>query len=305
MDLRGKGEVNRSRQTGIDWLASHFQVGQNFGAGQQWRFYYLHGLERAARLAGVRFFGQHDWYRVGADELVQEQKKPGGYWQGQLIEADRVLATSFALLFLAKGRAPVLINKLRHAPADDWDNDPDDVRNLVGSVSRDWKYLLTWQMVESPKATVPDLLQAPILFINGHEAPEFTSSEKKNLREYVERGGFIFAESCCGRAGFDTGFKKLMVELFPEKEDVLGPLTDDHPIWRARRRLDPKLHPLLGIRRGGRTAVIYSPEDLSCYWNQFEHNRANPAVVMAIWVGQNVIDYVTGRKLPPDKLSDR
>ena len=29
----GSGGVNRSLQRGIDWLASHFQVGQNFGAG--------------------------------------------------------------------------------------------------------------------------------------------------------------------------------------------------------------------------------------------------------------------------------
>ncbi len=51
-------------------------------------------------------------------------------------------------LFLAKGRAPVLINKLRHAPSGDWNNDPDDVRNIVDIVSRDWKSLLTWQVVD-------------------------------------------------------------------------------------------------------------------------------------------------------------
>jgi len=301
----GKGGFNRNLQAGIDWLASHFQIGQNFGAGQQWRFYYLYGLERAGRLAGIRFFGQHDWYRIGAEELVQEQKKPGGYWQGQLIEADRVLATSFALLFLAKGRAPVLINKLRHLPADDWDNDPDDVRNLVGIVSRDWKSLLTWQVVDSQKATVPDLLRAPILFFNGHESPEFTGAERENLRGFVDGGGFILAEACCGSARFDRGFKTLIVKMFPRNDDELRHLPDDHPIWQARHRLAPEIHPLLGIRRGGRTAVIYSPKDLSCYWNQAEHNPANPAVITAIRVGQNVIDYVTGRKLPPDKLSDR
>ena len=65
----GKGGINRNLQAGIDWLANHFQVGQNFGHGQQWKFYYLYGLERAGRLAGVRFFGQNDWYRLGAEEL--------------------------------------------------------------------------------------------------------------------------------------------------------------------------------------------------------------------------------------------
>ena len=101
----GKGGINRNLQAGIDWLANHFQVGQNFGHGQQWKFYYLYGLERAGRLAGVRFFGQNDWYRLGAEELVHEQHKLGGFWQGALNESEKALATSFALLFLAKGRA--------------------------------------------------------------------------------------------------------------------------------------------------------------------------------------------------------
>ena len=92
----------------------------------------------------------------------------------------------------------MLINKLRHAPLADWNNDPDDVRNLVGVVSRDWKSLLTWQVVDPANATVQDLLQAPIVFFNGHRAPEFSAAAKQNIREYVEQGGFLFADACCG-----------------------------------------------------------------------------------------------------------
>ena len=164
----GKGGFNPSLLRGIDWLASHFQVGQNLGHGQVWKYYYLYALERAGRLAGVRFFGRNDWYRQGAEELVHDQNPLSGFWRGANQE-NELVATSFALLFLAKGRAPVLINKLRHMPAGDWNNDPDDIRNLVGVVSRDWKSLLTWQVVDPANATVQDLLQAPILFFNGHQ----------------------------------------------------------------------------------------------------------------------------------------
>src|SRR4029077_14026727 len=59
------------------------------------------------------------------------------------------------------------------------------------------------------------------------------------------------------------------------------------------------------IEHGCRTVVIYSPKDLSCYWNQSEQRPANPAVVKAIKVGQNVIDYATGREMPADKLTIR
>jgi hypothetical protein len=301
----GKGGVNKHLRAGIDWLANHFQVGQNFGAGQQWKYYYLYGLERAGRLSGVRFFGRYDWYRLGAEELVHEQNKLRGFWQGALFEAEPVLATSFALLFLAKGRAPVLVNKLRHAPLDDWNNDPDDVRNIVNIVSRDWKSLLTWQVVDPHVATVSELLQAPIIFFNGHRAPDFSEIARQNLREFVEQGGFIFAEACCGRSEFDVGFKKLMTEIFPEEAYKLRPLSEDHPVWRARHLLSPDIHPLWGIEHGCRTVVIYSPADLSCYWNQLEQSATNPAVIKATKIGQNVIDYATGREMPADKLTIR
>ena len=176
----GRGGININLQRGIDWMAARFRVGENFGHGHQWRYYYLYGLERAGRLTGQRFFGEHDWYREGAEKLVHDQDNLSGFWKGSLFEQDSLVATSFALLFLAKGRAPVLINKLRHGPRGDWNNDTDDIRNLVGLVSRDWKNLLTWQVVDPNVASVEDLLQAPIVFFNGHEAPEFTPEGKKN-----------------------------------------------------------------------------------------------------------------------------
>jgi hypothetical protein len=297
----GKGGYNASLARGIDWLANHFDVKQNFGNGQQWKYYYLYALERAGRLSGVRFFGQNDWYRLGAEEIVREQNPLSGFWAGGGQE-NQVVATSFALLFLAKGRAPVLINKLRHAPELDWNNDPDDVRNMVSIVSTDWKNLLAWQVVDPRSASVQEMLQAPIVFFNGHEAPEFSPQAQENLKGFVQQGGFIFADACCGSRAFDRGFKLLMKQLFAEEGVELRPLSPDHPVWRAKHLLSPEVHPLWGIEHGCRTVVIYSPIDLSCYWNQSERSPANPAVIRSIKVGQNVIDYATGREMPADKL---
>jgi hypothetical protein len=304
----GIGGVNPRLEAGIDWLSAHFRVGENYGHGQQWRYYYLYGMERAGRLTGQRFFGEHDWYREGAEKLVHDQDKLSGYWRGASVvegEDPPVVPTSFALLFLAKGRAPVLVNKLRHPPRNDWNNDADDVRNLVNLVSRDWKTLLTWQVVNPAVASVEDMLQAPIVFFNGHEAPDFDEGNKKLLRDYIEQGGFIFAEACCGRREFDAGFRKLMEDVFPEPEYKLHALEEDHAVWRSKHLLSPDVHPLWGIEHGCRTVVVYSPEDLSCYWNQSENVPNNPAVIKAIRVGQNVIDYATGRELPADKLTVR
>jgi hypothetical protein len=300
----GKVAGNDHLKRATNWLSNHFFVGQNYGMTRQWKFYYLYGLERAGRLAGQRYFGSHDWYREGAEQLVHDQDKLSGSWVGNGYE-EKPIATSFALLFLAKGRSPVLVNKLRHGPGDDWHLDPDDVRNLVNQVSRTWKHLLTWQVVDPNHADVEDLLQAPIVYFNGHEAPVFEEKARKTLREYVEQGGFIFAEACCSRPEFDAGFRELMIQLFPEKEYKLHELATDHPVWRARHELDPKAHPLWGIEHGCRTVVIYSPGDLSCYWNQAEVSPNNPAVGKALRIGENVVDYATGREMPADKLAAR
>jgi hypothetical protein len=298
----GQESVNIPLQRAVNWLGMNFQTNQNINAGMQWKHYYLYGLERAGRLAGLRYFGRHDWYREGADELVQTQNRGTGGWQG---DDSEIHATAFALLFLAKGRAPVLINKVRHAPAADWENDPDDVRNLVDVVSRDWKHLLTWQVVDPEFASVPDLLQAPVIFLNGHKAPVFSHQARQKLRDYVEQGGFIFADACCGRAEFDAGFRELMKQVFPEPEYSLKPLLDEHPIWRAHYDVLPETQRLEGIEFGCRTVVVYSPDDLSCYWNHLTTQPANPAVIKARRVGQNVIDYATGREMPADKLQPR
>ena len=98
--------------------------------------------------------------------------------------------------------------------------------------------LLTWQVVDSKTATVADLLQAPIVFINGHKAPEFADRGTAELCASTStEGGFIFAEACCGSADFDQGFRTLMKEMFPEQGGCsFDLLPDDHPIWRARHR---------------------------------------------------------------------
>jgi hypothetical protein len=312
----------------MDWMAANFRLGSNPGhvTEQLWKYYYLYGLERAGRLMGVRYFGSHDWYFEGAEHLVHDPNRDpkSGKWTGtQSVERDPVVTTSFVLIFLAKGRIPVLINKARHGPGIDWNNDPDDVRNLVNAVSRDWSRDVTWQIVDPETASVADLLQAPILFLNGHNAPELGTEAKKRLRMYCDRGGVILAEACCSREAFDKGFRTIMKEIFPEPEHELQLVPSDHAIWRARFPTSPDDSTLWCIEHGGRAIVIYSPQDLSCFWNQMgrqpaspevlkttrkrrpgaEERRPTPEVHKATRIGLSIIDYVTGGKVPPDKLS--
>jgi serine/threonine protein kinase len=305
--LIGKcGESRRDLplQHGVDWLAKNFSVGQNFPMGQQGKYSYLCNLERAGRLAGGRSFGQHDWYQLGALELVRTQDRLSGFWRG--VSENPIVGTSFALLFLSKGRTPVLMYKLSHDPALDWNNDPDDVRNLVEIVSRARGVPLTWRVVDPESAGFNDFPVPPLVFFNGHRPPEFTWQAMEGLRRYVEQGGLILADACCGSTSFDLEFRGLMNSLFPDGK--LTPLQQNHPVWRAKHALTPDAHALWGLEgleHGGRTVVIYSRKDLSCYWNQARRSPENPDVVLAWKLGQNIVEYATEGKNPLDPLMAR
>jgi hypothetical protein len=316
IDNCGKWQQNDAVARGLDWLGRQDKLVETNPGSGTWHFYYLYGLERAARLSGQRFLGKHDWYREGAKMLLDAQG-PGGLWERRGDQND-IISSSFALLFLSKGRSPVLMNKLRHDAAnpnlrEDWNNDRNDVRNLVEHCSRHWERRMTWQVVDAKVSGEPfvlkrveDFLQAPVLFITGHEAPRFNELEKKVLRGYVDQGGFIFAEACCSRAEFREGATQLFKEIFPEQP--LKVLPTDHAVWKADYSLSPD-DTLEGIDVGCRTSVILSREDLSCYWQQKDNPEltvADQAIALrAIHIGTNVLAYATGKELLPDKLDAR
>jgi len=158
------------------------------------RFYYLYALERAGRFSGRRFLGPHDWYRVGAADLVRTQRA-GGAWavgrrgRASFGEDKEAITTAFSLLFL--------------------------------SIEKDWNAIekgkgtkLNWQTVRAKDATTNDLFESPVLFMSGRDAIGLDAQQKKTLKEYIENGGFLFAEACqgdgCGsNAPFDAAFREL------------------------------------------------------------------------------------------------
>ncbi len=315
---------NPALERGLNWLANHFSVGQNPGAGL-WHLYYIYGVERAGRLSGRRFFGDHAWYREGAGFLVANQSQRNSTWIGTgSHESQPTVGTALPLLFLSKGLAPVLMGKLKFGERDrarpqevagtDWNRHPRDVRNLAEHISGlpRWPALLTTQEVDLAKALqttgVDALLQAPILYISGAEALTLPPEERDLLREYLLQGGFIFACPSCQSAAFEASFRTLLTEMLPPGEGELKPLTADHPVYRSEHLLNPDGVPLFGVDIGCRTAVIYAPEDLGClwgYWRRHDPPKRNPQlkakIIRAMQIGVNVAAYATGRE-PPKSL---
>ncbi len=290
-------------EAALRWLGTNFTVHANPGV-RAWLLYYLYGVERVGRLTNRRLIGGHDWFREGAEFLVNMQLDPGGNWQGSgEFEAHSEVSTSFALLFLAKGRRAVLWAKLKHEPDDDWNQHRGDLSNLTAYVEQRWKRDLTWQVIDIAQASVDDLLQSPVLVISGKASPRFSAAQVKTLREYIDRGGFILGESCCGDARFEAGFRRLVEQLFPEPDYQLGLLPPEHPVWSAEEPINPRyLPPLYGVEYGCRTSVMFSPAPLGCYWELARVGRElkySPQVIGQITAGRslgvNILAYATNR----------
>ena len=303
-------EKNDVLERALVWLGRNFSVRRNPGqpgAATQWHFYYLYGLERVGRLSARRFIGDHDWYRAGAEYLISRQDAFSHEWLGEGHSEDNPhVATSLALLFLSKGRRPVLMAQVKHGPGDDWNRHPSAVANLTAYVEREWGLNLTWQIVDPQAASVEDLLQTPVLFVSGSQMPEMGGLEEK-FREYIDRGGFVFAEACCtDGTGFKDGMKEFLDKIFPEGEYKLRLAGPEHPIWRIDRLVGPD-SPYVGrlwtIEYGCRTCVVLSEVDLSCYWELYGRGRLQgiPENVKlrtedANTIGLNVLAYATNRE---------
>jgi hypothetical protein len=254
-------------------------------------------LEQVADLTGFRSFGPRDWLKQRVVGLLGLQLAEGA-WKGG--NSPALLETSLAVEFLARQRHPLLIAKLRHLPLGDWQNDHEDVRNLVTSYSRGEKSLLRWCVIDSTSSQwSEDLAQASIVFLNGHEAPDFTADERRVLRSFVEQGGCILADACCDSRPFDKGFRQAVRAIFPEEEHVLRSLDEAHPVWRAKHEVKPVPLAIWAMEYGSRVALIYSPRDLSCAWDDADRNGADEEVKRAIRLGENIVTYLLSQTQEP------
>jgi hypothetical protein len=334
----GRYDANEPLNRGMNWIARRFAFynAQNSKSD----FYSIYGIERVGRLSGQRFIGRMDWYREGCEVLVRDQTREGAWAQrhGIPIDGVNVIATSFALLFLSKGRTPVLISKLAYgefAMPDGkmlvergpepgvvgWNRKHNDARHLTEFASRELfgGLPLGWQVYDPRRnefardadilSEVGVLVQSPILYITGHHRPALRGQHREILKKYVEEGGFVLAEACCGSEEFTVGFRALMKELFPASK--LQPMPPEHPIWQSFFAVPPTTFPKLEYMDSGcRTVVVFSPEPLAGYWEEAKYMapKGKPEVDrggQAYRLAANVIAYATGLEPPKQRLTTR
>lgn len=283
----GRYKTDARLAAGMKWLGRKFRPDSNPERRHTYTYYWLYAVERCGILSGRRYFGQHDWYREGAEYLVRAQRTDG-MWTRELVN------TCFAVLFLAKGHKPILVQKLQWSADDAWNPDRNDLKHLVSFIDDKLGEPVAWQTIAFD-APLENWLSAPILYLQGHTFPEWTPPQRAKVRRFVERGGVLLAEACCSRAQFSDGFRRFAAETFPEH--VLRRLGPEHAVYGAHYKLKPAA--LEGMDVGCRTSIFLSPVDLSCHWEQ---GKTQGSGLAAFQLGTNIAAYAAGRHALRDRL---
>lgn len=258
-------------------------------AGFHHFFYYAYGCFRVGQASGLRKFGEHDWFDKLANMLLNAQRHREESEKGKGEFSPELYDTAFAVLFLARGKAPIIMHKL------DLAGDPcqlaRDVPNFTLWMSRQLERPLNWQRVNL-SMTTSELLQAPVLFISALKL-KLTQPEKDKLRAFVLEGGTILANNAGG--SFNKDFENLLLEILPEFS--LVPAPADHPILSCYKKVPPG--GLKMITNGLRPLVVYASKDLGAAWHKYEANTKADA----FHTGANVVLYSVDLTGFRDKLS--
>ena len=301
----GRAPFMASLARGLAWLESGNHAVDLTGAG--WWGYTLYGVERVGLASGFKYFGEHDWYRALAQQVLSRQG-PDGSW-GDDVE------TSFALLFLARGRHPILMNKLRFdrgaageadggaagqgqgdAPARApgategfWANRPRDVANLARYAAGQLERELNWQVVPLAR-DYTDWLDSPILYLASHTPPALTTDDRDKIRKFVEAGGLLFTQADGDAAAFNTFAEQLARDLFPRYE--MKRVAADHEVYRVVFKVDAAQAPLRAVGNGSRLLMVHSPTDIAKSW------QARDQIVKRhlFQLGTNLFVYAAGKR---------
>ncbi len=179
----------------------------------------------------------------------------------------------------------------------DWFNDPSIIPNLAREINS------RTSVDANPEQFVvtlqdPDLFSYPFSFLTGHSDIKLSDIEVENLRDYLTKGGFLYADD---DYGFDEAFRREMEKVFPGLELVELPFS--HPIYNCFYKFEngpPKIHEHdnkppegFGLFYEGRLVVYYTHEsNISDGWaDPGVHNDPEEIREKAFRMGINIVVY--------------
>ncbi len=211
------------------------------------------------------------------------------------------IALSLALLGLwltaSAAAAPITVARLKYGGGGDWYVNPTGLPNLIKRVNANTSI----RLAPEPAVVEPGsdrLFDYPLLFATGHGRIALTEPERRNLRAYLERGGFLHVDD---NYGLDESFRAEVKKLFPGNPLVELPFS--HPIYHAFYSFPgglPKIHEHDGgpprgyaIIHKGRVVLFYSRNtDINDGWEDAEVHKDPPEKrEAALRMGVNIVLY--------------
>jgi len=117
--------------------------------------------------------------------------------------------------------------RLQYEGGGDWYNDPEVLPNLARFVNATLgtNFPIDQAVV---KASDARLFEYPFLYLTGHGNIRFSDREIDNLRQWMQRGGFLYADD---DYGMDESFRREIRRVFPEYS--LTELNPAYPLFTS------------------------------------------------------------------------
>jgi hypothetical protein len=184
---------------------------------------------------------------------------------------------------------------------DDWHVHPHGDLNLIDSIRDQTSLNLEKKWNVADITNLASMVQYPFLFMHAEIAPVLDDLARQNLREYLLRGGFLFAEDCVhgymhhgnndDNDFFFMAMANELTSLIPGAKFEQVPL--DHPIFHCFYHFDywphmqGKPHGPWGVTYNGRLVALLSPSDLHCAWT-YEGWFGPEKTRLAMQMGTNI-----------------
>lgn len=126
----------------------------------------------------------------------------------------------------------------------------------------------TSRKFKAVKLAEKEVFRFPFAVMTGEGSFTLTEDERKNLKLYLEKGGFLLASAGCSSKEWNDSFTHEIETVFPDHK--LSEVPMSHSIFRTVydvERLDTSHSAtdakLLGLTFGSKIVLIYSPDGLN------------------------------------------
>lgn len=203
----------------------------------------------------------------------------------------------FILLAFSTAVSAQKVGLLKYDGGGDWYSNPTALPNLIKFCNRNINTGLNMKPATVDPGS-PDLFDYPFVHMTGHGNVVFSDAEIKNLRNYLEGGGFLHIDD---NYGMDQYIRREIKRIFPD--NPLVEIPANHQVFQKPYSFPggiPKIHEhdgkrpqAFGIFVEKRLVLMYTYEtDLGDGWEDPEvHNDPAEVREKALRMGANIIHY--------------